>query len=264
MQPTVSIESFHKVTINLSHTKPQLVEVWRNKEMRVLTLVTLAAVGFVAPNSMAEVPLTSSEVKNQLDDHVYVNEGETFYCGCPFRSDMDDDGSGDILLNQCKGFLQPPKHISRASRVEWEHVVPASLTPAHEMKCWRTGRRKECETNSPQAAEILFDLHNLVPSVGQVNAYRSNLRYKELENSDYSFGDCKVKVTNQGFEPPNHRKGDVARIWLYMNLRHGVKFLEGEKEMFERWSANDPVSSEELERDERIRKLLGHGNPFVR
>ena len=77
---------------------------------------------------------------------------------------------------------------------------------------------------------MLFDLHNLAPAIGQVNALR---------------------------------KGDVARIWLYMGLRHGVNISPDEIFRFERWSANDPVSPWESQREKRIFDHTFVQNPFI-
>ncbi len=90
---------------------------------------------------------------------------------------------------------------------------------------------------------MLFDLHNLAPSVGQVNALRSNDRYKDdLPKSAAIFGQCKARDVKGGFGPPDCLKGDVARVWQYMSFRHGVVIPEEERAMFEEWSENDPVS----------------------
>lgn len=47
---------------------------------------------------------------------------------------------------------------------------------------WLTGGRSDCEDSDSKAQAMIFDLHNLVPSVGQINALKSNDRYSELDS----------------------------------------------------------------------------------
>ena len=55
----------------------------------------------------------------------------------------------------------------------------------------------------------------------------------------------------------------MARIWLYMNTRHGVVISQQERDMFARWPANDPVSPWESKREARIFAHTFVVNPFV-
>ena len=98
----------------------------------------------------------------------------------------------------------------------------------------------------------MFDLHNLAPSIGQVNALRSNDRYADLPAGTSNFGQCTIQDTSSAFEPQDCLMGDVARIWLYMSFRHGVVISQAERLVFEQWSTNDPVSPWEKQREARI------------
>ena len=135
--------------------------------------------------------------------------------------------------------------------------------PARQFDCWVLGNREKCEREDPRAQGMLFDLHNLAPSVGQVNALRSNDRYAELPGQPNTFGACAAKDISGTFEPPNCLKGDVARVWLYMSFRHGVAIPPAEQTMFEQWSIDDPVSPWESERESRIFDHTFVQNPFV-
>ena len=200
--------------------------------------------------------------KNTADDIIYAGKDRSFYCGCVYTSDGDDDGSGSVNHEDC-GYVPPQTHKARAERVEWEHIVPASLMPARQFDCWIFGNREKCEREDPRAQAMIFDLHNLAPAIGQVNALRGNDRYAELPEVSSNFGACPAKDVQNAFEPPDCLKGDVARVWLYMNLRHGVVISLPEREMFERWSEADPVSSWESEREQRIFNYTFIQNPFV-
>ncbi|MDX1268943.1 MAG: endonuclease, partial [Oceanisphaera sp.] len=98
---------------------------------------------------------------------IYNDHPVTFYCGCPI------DAHGKKLvpnLERC-GY-QVRKQQKRASRIEWEHVVPA-WELGHQRQCWQQGGRKNCTRNDTVFKRMEGDLHNLVPAVGEVNGDRS-------------------------------------------------------------------------------------------
>ncbi len=119
---------------------------------------------------------------------------------------------------------------------------------------------------------MIFDLHNLAPSIGQVNAVRSADRYDVIDDSASGlekWPGCDVKhlkaveLVDHRFEPADCTKGDVARVWFYMHDQHGVVIPDEEWNMFVDWSTADPVSAWELERDRRIAAIQGNNNPYV-
>ena len=206
-----------------------------------------------------------ARTKNIADDIIYDGRNTTFYCGCEYTSDEDSDGSGDITDTSECAYDGPAAHSHVAGESEWEHIVPASLMPARDFECWTMpgGGRGHCEDTDPRAQAMIFDLHNLVPSIGQVNRLRSNKRYGRLPHDTSDFGGCPIENGDDLFEPPDCRKGDVARIWLYMRLRHAVEIPDGELAMFQEWAAMDPVSPWESDREDRIADYSRVINPFV-
>jgi deoxyribonuclease-1 len=110
---------------------------------------------------------------------------------------------------------------------------------------------------------MIYDLHNLAPSIGQVNQYRSNDRYADLPDDTSDFGACQIEDASDRFEPPACRRGDVARVWFYMHDTHGVRIPDDEWEMFAAWADEDPVSPWELEREQRIFEATGARNLYV-
>jgi len=230
--------------------------------MRKLILLSLLAFLLnVAPAAYAESP-GWRRAKNAADDIIYAGKDKTFYCGCVYTSDGTNTGSGSVDHEVC-GYVPPDTHASRAGRVEWEHVVPASLMPARQFDCWVLGNREKCERDDPRAQAMLFDLHNLAPAIGQVNRLRLNDRYTEIEGDPSGFGACPIQDAKGAFEPPNCLKGDAARIWLYMSFRHGVVISLEERDLFERWMISDPVSPWESQREARIFDYTFVHNPFV-
>lgn len=69
---------------------------------------------------------------------VHADAPGTFYCGCK----INWQGKKGVVDLQSCGY-QVRKNENRASRVEWEHVVPAWQF-GHQRQCWQDGGRKNC------------------------------------------------------------------------------------------------------------------------
>jgi|SaaInlV_120m_DNA_3_1039746.scaffolds.fasta_scaffold00815_11 deoxyribonuclease I len=205
-------------------------------------------------------------------DHIYFDDKVTLYCGCEYTPRNNQSG-GDIDLASCSYDATGMTYQARADVLEWEHVVPASLMPARQFACWSDEvyadanqcsepGRSCCERTDPEAQKMIFDLHNLAPSVGQVNAQRSNDRYGLVTGETLPLV-CDVEFAAGITEPSEGIRGEVARTWLYMYSQHGLALNSGELAMYLRWSQLDPPEQDEFMRNERIKSLQGIGNPYV-
>ena len=169
--------------------------------------------------------------------------------------------------------------MSRAGRLEWEHVVPASRLAGH-LSCWQNGHalclnnngepfkgRACCEKRGvdDSARHRINDLHNLVPSIGEVNGDRLNHPYGIVEAEVRVYGMCDFEIggTPKRAEPADALRGNVARISLYMNETYTLNFSPEEMTMYNEWSAADPIGAWERERDQRIEAIQGNSNRFV-
>lgn len=224
------------------------------------------------PDGIEDTPVTLAgswgTTKRWARDIIYAGENETFYCGCTYTASGTSGGITE--LNTCDYDGSGEVNHHRAVVLEWEHVVPASLMPARSFACWNEGlpecskgSRKCCERFDLNARAQIFDLHNLVPSVGQANALRANKRYGIIEGEERKLGSCDFEWTNDLTEPPEDKRGEVARIWLYFVGQHNLQLQQGELEMYLEWSRDDPPEQWEFTRNERIRLKQGNGNPFV-
>ena len=204
--------------------------------------------------------------KKYLYEDVHPDHRETLYCGC------DYDSSKNIDL---KGCGMSSVTGSRAQRVEAEHVVPASWF-GDGLACWEQElcedssgepfKGRECCKQIDEAFNAAHnDLHNLFPSVGQVNGDRGNYLFGEVSGSDEDYGDCDFKIDRDAdrVEPPDAVKGDAARAWFYMEDTYGVSISSSQRAMFESWSKQDPPDSWERERNKRVAKIQGVANPFI-
>lgn len=114
------------------------------------------------------------------------------------------------------------------------------------------------------------DVHNLKPADSDMNAYRSNRMYNG--------GSGNATVTNKGdFYPGEEWVGDVARIIMYMYLRYPTQCLPTTvaggstiyapdahmPDILLTWNEQDPVSQEEIYRNNKIAEYQGNRNPFI-
>ncbi len=222
----------------------------------------------VARRGNVKIESFSSSKRNLMKIH--ADRPRTFYCGCGFEP------SKSIDLRECKYEIRSNK--SRASRVEFEHVVPASAF-GHQIDAWTKGHPKctssngkkykgrRCAERASSEFELMqADMHNLQPAVGEVNADRLNYVMAELDGEVREYGVCDVEIRDKKIEPRPEVRGDIARTYLYMDWAYPKYHLipdAKQRAMFERWAKDDPVDSWERKRARRVADVQGNVNPFV-
>lgn len=187
---------------------------------------------------------------------------ETLYCGCKIVNTkyVDKESCGYV----------PPSDSSRAGKIEWEHVVPASALSEgiayNKSVCGKKSKRTCLEQNDPEYARRTADLYNLYAEDGLVNMLRSDKPQEELTSSDKSFGKCDIKIGKHGFTPRKEAKGIVARTYLYMDKAYPTAHLISNKnrKLYDAWNKMYPVSKKECERAKFIEKLQNNENSFVK
>lgn len=188
------------------------------------------------------------------------NQAGTFYCGCSWE--WAGRSGGRVDLDSCGYRVRA--QINRAARIEWEHIVPASLFGQQRL-CWQQGGRANCKRVDPLYNIMEADLHNLAPAIGEANADRSNFRFGALPGTPYRHGQCPLRVsfTQRTVEPRDEIKGLVARVYFYMHDRYDLRLSRQQEQLLMAWNLRYPPAPWELERDRRIARIMGHGNPFV-
>jgi deoxyribonuclease-1 len=228
--------------------------------MRLIVIAGLLSVSA----AVTAAPQDFGQAKRLLREHVYQDQNLTdagdFYCGCQWKWVGKSGGSMD--QDSC-GFVTD-KMADRASRLEWEHVMPISAV-GRQRQCWRNGGRQNCQRTDPVYNQIEADMHNLVPSIGTANALRSNTNYGMVTGRVIPMGACTTKIgtTIRAVEPRNEVKGQSARITFYMADRYNMRLGDKQQKVLIAWDRAYPVSAWELERDSRIAKAMGRHNPFV-
>lgn len=136
------------------------------------------------------------------------------------------------------------------------------------------------------AAPMYTDMVHLVPTDGYVNSMRSNHPFGEVGSASWTsdngcvVGSARSDLGYSGtvFEPIDEYKGDFARIYFYFVTRYDDRVAGWNSEMFSsdaygldqwainmflEWSASDPVSDKERERNEHIQDFQNNRNPYV-
>lgn len=147
-----------------------------------------------------------------------------------------------------------PNRIPNANYLNCEHTWPQSrFNPSFS---------KEMQRN---------DLHHLFPVKSNVNSVRSNNIFGEV-HGEIAARDCEdsrkgtinyKNESSKAFEPPTNHRGDVARALFYFSVRYNSPISESEEYYLRRWHREDPVSQEEMKRNEEIFKIQNNRNPFI-
>lgn len=210
-----------------------------------------------------------NKAKRALEKEVYFDHRVTIYCQAAF------DEKKRITLPD--GFTTP-KHEKRASRVEWEHVVPAEnfgrffaewregASVCEDEKTKRAFKGRKCAEKANRQYRLMqSDMYNLYPAIGAVNAIRSNYNYGMLPGVPNTFGVCPMKVADGRAEPPDYARGAIARSTLYMAAAYTdiYRLSRQQRQLMEAWSRTYPVDRWECRRAKRIEAIQGNANEFV-
>lgn len=132
------------------------------------------------------------------------------------------------------------------------------------MPCWKEGGRKGCQKDS-QFNLMEADMHNLVPAIGEVNEERSNFKFGFNIPKLGQFGNCNFEIDYKYKRayPKEDIRGDIARIYFYMNDKYNLELSEQEKKMFSIWNKQDPVSKWEKIKNDRVEQYQGNRNKYI-
>jgi len=208
-------------------------------------------------------PISSFRQAKKLATILYKDHKTTFYCGCDYTDKK--------LVKPGKCGYQARKNKKRGKRIEWEHVVPAHAF-GHSRQCWREPEsfeacqkksgefyrgRKCCNKVDPMFRAMAADLHNLVPAVGELNGDRSNFRFGMIEGEPRSYGACDFEVDfkHRVVEPAPHVRGNIARIYRYMEKTYGIVIGKKQRRLFDLWAKQDPVDESEKRKSAHVNRL---------
>jgi deoxyribonuclease I len=190
---------------------------------------------FFAASSLALATLASTSNAQSLDPEqvlkenlwgkLYKNGGETFFCS--------------------KAFKKKTPLISES------YIYPQSAIRQF-LQC---GTTRQCLRDSDDYRTMMADMHNIVIANAYFEFKRNNTVFGILEES-IAADECGTRKKLHVIEPPEHLKGDIARVIFYMHDRYGLPII-GNRSDLERWNQADPVSEEENKRDADVKLIQG-------
>lgn len=230
--------------------------------MKFLTLFltfSLLNISYAKPESFRKSKKILSKIYKELDS-------KTFYCDCEYKGKKVNKKScgykGKLKKNGTEYFKK------RSEKIEWEHVFPVSKAIGAFPECVIKGKklsRKKCLKVSKGFRKLEADLHNLVPAVGSLNAFRSNLSYSGMPVSKKEWGQCVFQKEGRKISIKDDIKGDIARIYFYLNMKYpqvGV-ISNKNKKLFQAWDKLDKVSEKECKLNKLKTKYQKDDNPFI-
>ena len=235
----------------------------------VLTLISFVARPVYADRKGNRKIQSFSKAQRILIKEVYRCRQTTFYCGSQYTQ-------GKYVIHN-SGYI-PKRKSRRARRLEWDHVVPLDSF-GHKFSEWQDGHPECLDTrgrpfkgrNCAEKVNRKFrrmqsDLYNLVPAIGEIRGLKSNRGFGMIPEENQEFGDCDIEIAFDKVEPPSEIRGDIARIYFYMDWAYpGYDFISKEDhKLFKAWDEQDPVDSWECERAQRIEKIQKNANPFIK
>ena len=235
--------------------------------MKKLMQTTLAVTLMLGLTSSAQAMSSFSSAKRVLPQIYWQLEEEfgqqsTVYCGCPIElSGSAKKPKWTVDLKPC-GY-EARKNKNRARRIEVEHIMPA-WEFGHQMKCWQEGGRELCGKDK-NFKKMEGDLHNLFPSVGEINKDRLNFQFTDMGAKPTKYGKCQMVVDFElkRAQPPKEARGLIARAYLYMAQEYGIRLAIQQRRLYEDWDRQYPVTTWECRRNELIKAEQGNDNPFV-
>ena len=204
----------------------------------------------------------------QILREIHKENSVTLYCQCKYDNNKP-------IWESC-GFA-PKNNKKRASRIEWEHVLPASYFGT-KFDSWNLGHpsctskkgkkykgRKCTEKINIKFRKMQADLYNLQPVIGEVNLLRSNYQIAIINGENRDFGECDIEIKNNKVEPNEKIRGDIARTYMYMELNYPkyIKFNNKLKTLIIKWDKKDPIDNWECKRAKKIQTIQGNPNSII-
>jgi len=227
---------------------------------------------------------SKKELKKGL---IWPFEGErakTFYCECQYNLankkilySRDNKNKNDSCSYEENSRKNADK--KRAERLEWEHLVPASLLGKSSLLKGLKGGRKKLQKLSPLFNLMEADLYNLFPAIGEINKKRSNYDFSETPSTqEYDFQGteslCKGRLVLYSPLPSKKNqlsplvvpdaslRGEIARAYLYAHKIYEIPLTQEQALMFERWRKEFPPDQESCQRAKKIQEIQGNSHPF--
>ncbi len=205
-----------------------------------------AAEYLAAPHSFLEAKRILKKTPSPAFD-------KTFFCSASIDYEH-------LSLGDC------PSSVDKQScTLQWDHLVPASRL-GRNLPCWlaptcpwdpNASHRQCCQKFSLEFQYREAFLYNLVPVVAALNRLKSNYMpgVVSLKKRTRALCGLKVDPKQKIFEPPDFRKGWVARVYLKVDAIYDLALSKSQKELLKYWDQTYPPDQDEKKHLEYLNKF---------
>ena len=236
------------------------------KSCMIGLLSIVCAIGLTVSSfsCLASPPHTVQQAKYQADQ-IFTLHQKTLYCGCRYNKHHRID------LSSCN--MESARPITRANRVEWEHMMPAENF-GKQFKCWqkklcvKKGKhykgRRCCSKIDPLFKKEEAELYNLWPAEGLINQARSNLPYAKNKKSMSYYG-CHFNIDKKlhQVEPDDKVKGIVARANLFMADKYNIELSPAQHQLLLAWNKQFSPGAWEKHWASEVADIEGYKNHYI-
>ncbi len=151
-------------------------------------------------------------------------------------------------------------------------IGPLKIPDNNIINCEHTWPQSKFTAGFPNEMQK-SDLHHLYVTSSKANSARGNNPFGEVTGKPPA-ANCDASVigkemdpdTNQMttlFTPPPAHRGNVARALFYFSVRYRMAIDRTQEAALKQWHKEDPVTDEDIKRNDQIKDLQGNRNPFV-
>lgn len=132
-------------------------------------------------------------------------------------------------------------------------VVFVRIVPESEMlKTRQCGTQKICVNQSGIAYS------------GAMCCRKSDALYQSFDRDIFNIMPVVQKRPSLAVEPPLHIRGNIARVYLYMNATYGLNLSYEAQMRYQQWHVQDPVDEKECAIHQQIEAIQGRSNPWIK
>ena len=219
---------------------------------------TLFSRGFYAPENRSQA--------KKILTMVYLDYKTTTLEGCSYHYDVTS--CLDKTMVETDSCALDENNLT----VAWMQVVIPTFY-AQDLACFSDngcvsqysgntyGGELCCRQKNSSYQKIQGDLYNYIPVVSSLVNARGKRMFGIVKKADFIVG--KTRFNQQFIEPESSVKGDIARVYLYMDKTYDMKLSAKEKEHFLEWHKEDKVDEKECALAKFYKKVQKRANPFI-
>jgi len=177
---------------------------------------------------------------------------------------------GQIHLRQDKnGYYVKEIYCEEKITEQMDRIGPKKIPNANFVNTEHSWPQSKFAGNFPRDLQK-SDLHHLFPTNSRANSIRASYNFSDVESGELD--NCEGSSLGSSihgnrsrkyFSPPENYRGDIARAIFYFSIRYQLTIPAIEEVSLKEWHKADPVSREEMERNQAIYEIQGNRNPFI-